>query len=291
MRVPADCVLIDGMDIVVDETMYGFGDSIPKQLSKDAENHLNNPDPFLLSRSLIKNGSGRAVVCAVGVHTRWFKENPVEDLEDDNEKTPLTVKLDLLASYIGNYSYVAGVVTFLILIIYLAMKIMISADEDDTILSNDTLRRMLRAFTTAITLIIVSVPEGLPLAVSLAMAFSVDYMKKDELLVKKMASVEGLGTVKDICTGKTATLTENDMRVRSYFVGGNTYDFGGPDSSSITPLNDTVRETLIDCIIKNTDARVEMGKGNYYEAQGNGTEVAMLRFLQDNEIFVHEKLA
>lgn len=127
MRVPADCVLIDGMDLVVDETMYGFGDSIPKQLSKDAENHLTNPDPFLLSRSLIKNGSGRAVVCAVGVHTRWFKENPVEDLEDDNEKTPLTVKLDLLASYIGNYSYVAGVVTFLILMVYLAMKIMISA--------------------------------------------------------------------------------------------------------------------------------------------------------------------
>jgi len=175
--------------------------------------------------------------------------------------------------------------------VFLAMKIMISADEDDLLLSNDTLRRMLRAFTTSITLIIVSVPEGLPLAVSLAMAFSVDYMKKDNLLVKKMASVEGLGTVKDICTGKTATLTENDMHVSSYFVGGNTYNFGKTNSVGIDTLSETVRTTLIDCIIKNTEARVEMGDEKYYEAEGNGTEVAMLRFLQDNEVLVHEKLA
>lgn len=127
----------------------------------------------------------------------------------------------------------AGAIAFVILMVYLAMKIMISSEEDDTILSNDTLRRMLRAFTTSITLIIVSVPEGLPLAVSLAMAFSVDYMKKDNLLVKKMAAVEGLGTVKDICTGKTATLTQNDMRVRAYFVSGKRYNFGGRDSVAI----------------------------------------------------------
>ena len=97
---------------------------------------------------------------------------------------------------------------------------------------------MLRAFTISITLIIVSVLEGLPLAVSLAMTFSVDYMKKDNLLVKKMASVEGLGTVENICTGKTATLTENNMHVSSYFVGGTTYKFDKMNSVGIDTLSD-----------------------------------------------------
>ena len=288
MRIPADSILIDGMDITVDETMYGFAESISKSLSKDAENHLNNPDPFLLSRTLVKSGSGRAVVCAVGVHTRWYKEHPVEDLEDDNEKTPLAQKLDLLANYIGKYSYIAGFLTFFALVIYLVMKIMISSDPDDAILTDDTLQRLLRIFTTAITLIIVSVPEGLPLAVSLAMAFSVDYMKKDNLLVKKMASVEGLGNVKDICTGKTATLTQNDMTVRAFYTGDESYDYS--KGKGLDNVPEAVRDVIVDCIIKNTDSRVEMSEKGYYEPTGNGTEVAMLKFLQSNDFAVHDLL-
>ena len=108
------------------------------------------------------------------------------------------------------------------------------------------------------------------------MAFSVDYMKKDNLLVKRMASVEGLGTVKDICTGKTATLTLNDMSVKKFYIGEESFDF---NSKSLENLNDTVKEILIDSIIKNCDARVEMSENGFYEPTGNGTEVAMLKFL------------
>lgn len=276
MRVPADCILVDGMDITVDETMYGHGDSIAKKLSQGHEQHIENPDPFLLSRSLIKTGAGRAVICSVGTHTRWYKEHPVEDLEDDNNKTPLETKLDNLANYIGKYSYLAGFFTFTFLVLFLGLHILFSSDEDDQLLSDDTLQKLLRSFTTAISIIIVSVPEGLPLAVSLAMAFSVDYMKKDNLLVKRMASVEGLGTVKDICTGKTATLTQNDMSVKKFYIGEESFDF---NSKSLENLNDTVKEILIDSIIKNCDARVEMSENGFYEPTGNGTEVAMLKFL------------
>lgn len=73
---------------------------------------------------------------------------------------------------------------------------------------------ILRIFTTAVAVVIVAIPEGLPLAVSISMAFSVDTMKKDNLLVKKMAACEALGFIKEICTGKTATLTNNDMEVK-----------------------------------------------------------------------------
>ena len=115
------------------------------------------------------------------------------------------------------------------------------------------------------------------------MAFSVDYMKKDNLLVKKMASMETLGYVKDICTGKTATLTQNKMRVKKFYVGEQSYDFGGvlgnSNDTTLNNLNLVVKETIVDCIVKNCDARVEMSEEGFYEPTGNGTEVAMLRFL------------
>ena len=76
---------------------------------------------------------------------------------------------------------------------------------------------LLDFFTTAMAIIIVAVPEGLPLAVSISLAFSVDTMKKDNLLVKKTSACETLGTVNIICTGKTGTLTNNQMAVTKFY--------------------------------------------------------------------------
>lgn len=88
------------------------------------------------------------------------------------------------------------------------------------LLSSDTLMSLLKYFTIAVTIVIVAVPEGLPLAVSISMAFSIDTMKKDNLLVKKTEACETLGFIKEICTGKTATLTTNDMTVSNFYAGG-----------------------------------------------------------------------
>ena len=82
MRVPADCLLVDGMDVTADETIYNEGRTLvnKKEISKGDEHHRDNPDPFLLSNSLILSGSGRAVVCAVGTHTRYTQQFNVEQL-------------------------------------------------------------------------------------------------------------------------------------------------------------------------------------------------------------------
>ena len=82
----------------------------------------------------------------------------------------------------------------------------------------------MRYFTIGISIVIVAVPEGLPLAITIAMAFSVDTMKKDQLLVKKLDAPENLGFIRDIWTGKTATLTANDMTVNQFLIGETTYD-------------------------------------------------------------------
>lgn len=80
MRVPADCILVEGMDIFCDERMYPEGDNdVKKLVSFGVENNTSNPDPFLLSRSFVKAGSGRAIVLAVGKHTRWTKMFPIEE--------------------------------------------------------------------------------------------------------------------------------------------------------------------------------------------------------------------
>lgn len=185
MRVPADCVLIDGMDISCDESMYNEDrESIVfKTVSKGEDHHRENPDCFLLSRSLVMTGTGKAVVCAVGDHTRYAQAFPVEDLKDDDNLTPLQQRLEKLAQFVGKWAYIVGAVIFLLMLLFLTCKIMFT---NDSLLSNDTLMHLLRIATICVTVVIVAIPEGLPLAVSIAMAFSIDTMKKDNLLVKKV---------------------------------------------------------------------------------------------------------
>jgi magnesium-transporting ATPase (P-type) len=158
-------------------------------------------------------------------------------------------------------------------------------DEDRGLLDIGTLQTILRYFTVGIAIVMVAVPEGLPLAISISMAFSVDTMKKDNLLVKNIEAPETLGFIREICTGKTATLTENNMNVNQFFTAGRTYD-NRADNNGERPqplnsprLNQRIAEIIKDTIILNTDARIEMSPEGFYEANGNGTEVAMLRFL------------
>ena len=109
-----------------------------------------------------------------------------------------------------------GFLIFAAMTLFLVMNIVFS---DAALLSKDTLMSILRIFTTAVAVIIVAIPEGLPLAVSISMAFSVDVMKKDNLLVKKVVACENLAYIKEICTGKTSTLTKGDMTVEQLYCG------------------------------------------------------------------------
>jgi calcium-translocating P-type ATPase len=286
MRIPADCVLVDGMDITVDESMYNEDREsiVPKGISKGEDHHRENPDPFLLARTLVMTGSGKAVVCAVGSNTRYSQTFPVEDLKDDDELTPLQERLEKLAGFLGKWGYISGFVIFAALLLFLVCKVLFSGAE---LLSNDTLMSILRIFTTAVSVVIVAIPEGLPLAVSISMAFSVDTMKKDNLLVKKVGACENLGYIKEICTGKTATLTKNDMSVTHFFTGYKTVEHY---ERALFNLNKNVSDIITNSIILNTESRVEMSEDAKYVPEGNGTEVAMLKFLQDNDIAVQDLL-
>lgn len=100
-----------------------------------------------------------------------------------------------------------------------------------------------------------------------------------------------MGTITEICTGKTATLTQNNMNVESFFVAGKQIRNSTYQTFVESNLNDTLVELVKDVIILNTDARVEMSEDARYVPTGNGTEAGMLRFLQRNEIAIQDLLS
>jgi P-type E1-E2 ATPase len=120
--------------------------------------------------------------------------------------------LEQIAGVLGKWAYFSAFIIFVSQCLYFLIKNSI-VGEGRSMLELNTLIRILDFFTTAIAIVIVAVPEGLPLAVSLSLAFSMDSMKKDNLLVKNIEAVETMGMVDSICTGKTATLTNNYMNV------------------------------------------------------------------------------
>lgn len=167
-RVPADCVLIESNELTVDETFYPGKSEVPlpKTVATD-ENQDQYPDPFLLSQSLITTGVGKAVVCAVGENSRRGLDAEPLDL---NTRTPLQDKLENLGTQFTKLGLYAAV---LILIACLIRLIMGVITTDQSFFGAKSLNMLTNAFTMGITIIIVAVPEGLPLTVSLSLAYSV----------------------------------------------------------------------------------------------------------------------
>jgi magnesium-transporting ATPase (P-type) len=166
--------------------------------------------------------------------------------------------------------------------------ILISTERQ--LLQPETLSKLLDFFTTALAIIIVAVPEGLPLAVSISMAYSIDTMKRDNLLVKNLEACETMGTVTDICTGKTGTLTCGDMTVNAMYTAKLFTNVRENSTLYSIGLPTNVAELIQDCIILNSDARVEMSDDGRYVPVGNSIEVGMLKFLQQSNIEVQDLL-
>lgn len=140
----------------------------------------------------------------------------------DAEETPLMKKLGVLGAIIGKWAYICSAGAFVLFTIFWFCNIMFGSEQK--LVSNESLLALLHNLKIAVALLIVCVPEGLPLAISLAVAFSTDNLKQEFLLIKNTESLEISGTLIDIMTGKTATLTEGEMRVGSLYIGNSMQD-------------------------------------------------------------------
>ena len=196
-QIPCDGVLLSCDGLELDESaLTGEPIDIDKSLTAD---------PFVLSGCTANAGAGTYVATAVGRDSQWgvIKSH----LEKEQEQTPLQEKLDDMAAMIGYVGMAAALATFVaMMIIKLAVR---PAYLDDVSVFNFALD----AFIIGVTIVVVAVPEGLPLAVTISLAYSTKKMLSDQNLIRHLAACETMGNATNICSDKTGTLTQNRMTV------------------------------------------------------------------------------
>ncbi|MCI12703.1 calcium-transporting ATPase plasma membrane-type-like, partial [Trifolium medium] len=199
------------------------------------------------------------LVTTVGMRTEWGKL--METLNEGGEdETPLQVKLNGVATIIGKIGLGFAIVTFLVLTIrFLVEKVL--HGEISNWSSNDA-TKLLDFFAIAVTIIVVAVPEGLPLAVTLSLAFAMKKLMNDMALVRHLSACETMGSASCICTDKTGTLTTNHMVVNKIWICEKTTQLKGNESADElkTNINEGVISILSQAIFQNTSAEVVKDK-------------------------------
>ncbi|MDE5811363.1 MAG: calcium-translocating P-type ATPase, PMCA-type [Muribaculaceae bacterium] len=257
-EVPADGQLLEATSLNIDESTL-TGEPIchkttdPDQFDPDA----TFPSNTAMRGTKIMEGHGIMRVTAVGDATENGKVFVAAQI-DDSVKTPLNEQLDRLGGLISKASYVIGA-------IIIAGRLLMYFLNDPTFDWLEFAAYFLQTCMIAVTLIVVSVPEGLPMAVTLSLAYSMRRMLKTNNLVRKMHACETMGATTVICTDKTGTLTQNQMRVAEALFFGN-------------PPQDIIAEG----IAVNSTALLDLSDPAKPQVLGNPTEGALLLWMRDN---------
>ena len=345
----ADLLLIEGNGIKMDESaLTGESDAMKKEpyhickelLDKIESKDAKLPSPLILSGTNCIEGSGKAIVLAVGDHSQKGIIRRTVDNAQENSQTPLEEKLERIASLIGYFGLGAGIVTLVALFIRFGISFpaqMKDYNKDSKVESimtyflfnfpekksdskvygntNNSLtnpksmiaKSILDIIILCISIIVVAIPEGLPLAVTLSLAFSIKKLMDYNNLVRKMHACETMGGANYICTDKTGTLTKNEMSVFKVLTGNNDFELqqnvsqenvGKLDSNSNYATQKQIREDYnlyfkndeywevlkvaialnVECTITKLDARDINGDTEKCETK-NKTDKAFIDFL------------
>jgi magnesium-transporting ATPase (P-type) len=221
-------------------------------------------------------------VCAVGARS---KRGINDTKQDTSSKTPLEKRLDRVGQRLAKFGAIAaGVILAVNLINFLIKLIAFSHLVDEA----TALQSIANYFTLAVTIWSVAVPEGLPLAVMLSLSYSVMSMKNDGVLVKNLQSPEVMAHVNEICTGKTGTLTNgNEMRVAKIYSQSLLINYNRKNTLYNCELFENFIDIMIESILFNCEAsRIEMTEEGFWTPVGNGTEVGLIKMLQDADVEV-----
>ncbi|TKY55618.1 Calcium-transporting ATPase 2 [Spatholobus suberectus] len=265
-QVPADGLFVSGFSVLIDESSL-TGESEPVMVTSQ--------NPFLLSGTKVQDGSCTMLVTTVGMRTQWGKLMATLS-EGGDDETPLQVKLNGVATIIGKIGLFFAVVTFAVLV-----KGLMSRKLQEGRFwwwSADDAMEMLEFFAIAVTIVVVAVPEGLPLAVTLSLAFAMKKMMNDKALVRHLAACETMGSATTICSDKTGTLTTNRMTVVKTCICMNSKEVTTNDSSLSSELPDSALKLLLQSIFNNTGGEVVVNKKGKREILGTPTETALLEF-------------
>jgi Ca2+-transporting ATPase len=268
-EVPADGELIEAVALNIDESTL-TGEPIchkttdPKEFDKDA----TFPSDHAMRGTKVMEGHGIMEVIAVGDKTENGKVFEAAQI-DDSVKTPLNEQLDGLGNLITKISYA---VAALIVVGRVIMYFTTPGLDFEWV---RFLAYFLQTLMIAVTLVVVAVPEGLPMAVTLSLAYSMRRMLKSNNLVRKMHACETMGATTVICTDKTGTLTQNQMQVYK------TNFYGLADQKLGTdPLSHIIEEG----IAVNSTAQLDLTDPSHPKALGNPTEGALLLWLNSQGV-------
>jgi len=275
-KIPADCVLVDGQGVLCNEGKYNDIDLF--EVEKQAASLDVCKDCFLLTDSLVLKGHGRAVVCAVGERTRQGIFS-LERLGISDEQTVLQERLENLGSHFTKFAIMSAGLILGVLILHWVFTAAIAHGADYSGL--DIFIRLLDNVTVAIALVIVAVPEGLPLAIGIVLCFSAKTLREDKVLVKNVESPQMMGRVQNICCGKTSTLTTGEMEVKAFYLNTRLIPTKFKNQLVLSDFDDDFVQLVRDCIIFNSSARVELDDDAVYRPVGNPTECGLLRMLAD----------
>ncbi|KDO31182.1 calcium-translocating P-type ATPase [Saprolegnia parasitica CBS 223.65] len=201
-----------------------------------------------------------------------------DDREDEEAVSPLQGKLDRLTVLIGKLGLAAAIIVFVGLV--MRFSIVTFTGDKAKEWSSDFLSDYLGFFIIGITVLVVAIPEGLPLAVTIALAFSVKKMLLDHNLVRHLDACETMGSATTICSDKTGTLTTNRMTVVESYVGNTEFSSSADLRAALSP---DAMAALCDGICLNSTAEIlpPLKEGGKPEHTGNKTECALLQFATD----------
>ena len=262
-EVPADGVLLEAQSLQINESTLTGEPMISKTtVEADFDDEATYPSNRVLRGTTVVDGNAVMRVELVGDATEYGKVNQGAQIENGID-TPLQVQLKRLAGVISKLGYAAAGIIFILL----SVKTFLSGGDMPLM---SLLSAMLHNFMLAVTLIVVSVPEGLPMSVTLSLALSMNRMLKASNLVRKMHACETMGAATVICTDKTGTLTQNRMQVfESNFFALNGKELGADVACSL------VKEG----IAVNATANLHRD-GAVVKTIGNPTEAALLLWLE-----------
>lgn len=271
-EVPADGRLFEAVDLQIDESALTGEPIVYKYVTagdtSSSDNDTTYPADTVLRSTMVMSGGGRMVVTAVGNETEIGRVAR-DATELTAVETPLNRQLNRLAKTISLGGSVVAVASF---VVFLGHDMLTnSLWSTDNYLSMAEV--VLRYFMMSVTLVVMAVPEGLPMAVTLALALNMRRMLKSNNLVRKLHACETMGAVTVICTDKTGTLTQNRMKVNAV------EDFTGKDAEATDNLPAIPLPSLFRAIALNTTAELDGDNGI-----GNPTEVALLRWLSGQSI-------
>lgn len=271
-KIPADGILIRGKLSVDESSLNGESKEVYKELTKDI--NIISDKNKVYRGTTIYDGTAEVLITKVGMDTLYGKM--AKELTTGEDISPLKLRLTNLAKIISKIGYIAAI---LIAISYLFSKIFILNNFNLSIIKaiplNTIIGYILEAMTLAVSVLVMAVPEGLPMMITLVLSTNSKKMLKNKVLVRKMVGIETAGSLNILFTDKTGTITNGKMEVISILDGSL------DEYTNINELLPSYRQILTDSIIYNNDSEYDSTTNKIIG--GNITDKALLSFAGQNK--------